>query len=228
MSKIIKKKELPENAVIKGFTFLKPADEDKQDFSTIIENKECCCFENKTKKFGFVKGYAHIEGTANDYVEVKTRFLFLLILLLLALLIGGGLLLGSIFANKGEPEEIPVINAIGDEWDGEMPTNNDKTPLTSSIEIPGYTFAYVSKDEQTIKLVNPERNTVYFKYIISMNDETLVETEYIKPNSQIDVNMYEKISTPGEYELNMYIATADVETNEPCTGANQTFTLKVY
>jgi len=228
MSKIIKKKELPESAVIKGFTFLKPADEDKQDFSTIIENKECCCYNNNTKKFGIVKGYAKIEGTVNDYVEVKTNGLIILIPLLLALLICCGILAGSMFSKSDEPEEIPVINAIGDEWDGEMPSNNDKTPLTSSIEIPGYTFAYVSEEEQTIKLVNPERNTVYFKYIISMDGETLVETEYIKPNSQIEVNMYEKINTPGEYELDLYIATADVETNEPCNGANQTFTLKVY
>lgn len=223
---IIKKKDLPENAIIKGFTFLKDSNEDKQDFASVINGNEVECFYPKRKSFAYTKGYTKIDGTENDYLEVKSRFLLLLLLFLFLLIITSTLIFKSCYQEKEKPPQ--NINIIGDEWDGELPGNNDKTPLTTSIEIPGYSLLWVSADEPNITLINPEGNDVYFKYTISEDDKVIIDTDYLKPNSQIEVDLYKQLSGTGEHKLQFLISTYDVETLSDCNGAIQDVTVKVY
>lgn len=231
--KIIKKKELPEDAVIKGFTFLKEPDEDnekKQDFISVVSEEKLACFFNDTKKYGFSKGYVKIDDTEVEYLEVKYIPLIILLLILLSVLLCcfGGIFLSGDKNKEPDEDDKQIINVIGDEWDGELPDNNDITPATQSIEIPGYAFVYVSEEEPEVVLINPDGNSVYFEYVISYNGEELIRTDYLKPNSQTTVNLYEKINTPGEYKVEFAINTVDVETHDPCNGAVQTVDLKVY
>ena len=84
---IIKKKNLPDDAKIKGFTFLKePSKEDKDngkfDFTEYSNGNEIGCMLSKRNSWAFSKGYVKLGNSSNEYVEVKTRVPILLILLL--------------------------------------------------------------------------------------------------------------------------------------------------
>lgn len=105
---IIKKNNLPDEAQIKGFTFLKePTEKDKEkrkyDFITKSNEEEIGCFLLKRKSWAFTKGYVKVDNTINDYVEVKSRFLILL-LILFGLLLLLCLLLRSCGADPVEPK----------------------------------------------------------------------------------------------------------------------------
>ena len=229
---IIKKKDLPDEARIKGFTFLKePTDKDKEkkkfDFIEKSNQNEVGCMLPKRKSWAYTKGYVEVDNKRDVFLEVKDRLLLIIILIG----IGIGLLLGMLFIPVGSgPDAKPIINIVGDEWDGILPGNDDKPTdmMTESIEIPGYSLLWVSKEEPEIILVNPTNNTVYFKYQIVYKDEVILETDYLKPNSQIKADLYEKMNTPGTYDIKFIINTFDVETLAPCNGAVQDVSLKVY
>lgn len=228
---IIKKKDLPDEVKIKGFTFLKePSKKDKKknkfDFIAHSNENEIGCMFPKRKSWAYTKGYVELDNKKDTFVEVKGRLL--IIILLFGLLLG--LLFCGLFVPMGETETPPIINVVGDIWDGVLPGNDDKPTdmMTESIEIPGYSLLWVSKEEPDIILVNPTNNTVYFRYTIKYNGEKILETDYLKPNSQISVNLYEKLNTPGTYDLEFIINTYDVETLAACNGAVQDVSLKVY
>ena len=89
---IIKKKNLPDNAQITGQTFLKePSEKDKEkrtfDFISKSNDNEIGCYLLKNKKFGFTKGYVRVDETQRDYIEVKSRFIFIILLLILMIIL---------------------------------------------------------------------------------------------------------------------------------------------
>ena len=229
---IIKKANLPDEAKIKGFTFLKePTEKDRQkkkfDFIAKSNDNEIGCMLPKRKSWAYTKGYVEVDNKKDTFLEVKDRLL--IIILLFGLLIG--LIVGVCCIPVGEgPDAKPIINIVGDLWDGELPGNDDKpTDMSAeSIEIPGYSLLWVSKEDPEIILINPTSNTVYFKYQIVYNGKVIYETDYLKPNAQLKANLYEKISTPGTYDLKFIINTFDVNTLAPCNGAMQDVSLKVY
>ena len=117
---IIKKNNLPDEAQIKGFTFLKePTEKDKEkkkfDFITKSNEQEIGCFLLKRKSWALTKGYVKVDNTLNDYVEVKSRFLILL-LILLGLLVLLCLLLRSCSPDTPvEPNKKPIFDLTPDE-----------------------------------------------------------------------------------------------------------------
>lgn len=174
------------------------------------------------KKPLFVKGYAHVED--NKYVYVARNPIFLILLLLLLLL---GCFVGCWKLLPGSdvkvPEKVQELLPIADseDWDGEYAKGEESEAIAEQTEIPGYANLFVSKDSPSINLINPDGNTVYFKYIISENDVVLFETDLIEPNKMIPANLYELL-TEGEHVLKFQINTYDVETQAACNGATQT------
>lgn len=84
---IIKKKNLPDDAQIKGFTFLKePSEEDKEkekyDFIDFSNENEIGCMLSKRNSWAFSKGYVKVDNSTNSFVEVKIRWPILFIILL--------------------------------------------------------------------------------------------------------------------------------------------------
>lgn len=84
---IIKKKNLPDEAKIIGFSFLKePTKEDKEknkyDFCTFSNGNEIGCMLSKRNSYAFHKGYVKVDNNMGEYVEVKTRWPFILLFLL--------------------------------------------------------------------------------------------------------------------------------------------------
>ena len=174
------------------------------------------------KKPLFVKGYAHVED--NKYVYVARNPIFLILLLLLLLLaccVGLWKFLPN--SEVKVPEQVQELLPIADseDWDGEYAKGEESEAIAEQTEIPGYANLFVSKESPTINLINPDGNTVYFKYIISENDVVLFETDLIEPNKMIPANLYD-VLTDGEHVLKFQINTYDVETQAACNGATQT------
>ena len=121
----------------------------------------------------------------------------------------------------------PDLEIEGDnKWDGTI-QDQTETTITESIEIPGYSNLGVSKDNPTIRLGNPEENTVYLQYEITKDDEVIFETKAIKPGNMVEANMYELLDE-GKNEVTISINTYDVETETACNGATQAVTITVY
>lgn len=115
---IIKKNNLPDEAQIKGFTFLKePSEKDKEkrkyDFIDFVNQNEIGCFFSKRKSWAFTKGYVKLDNKVNDYVEVKSRA-FILWLILLALLLLMWLLLRSCSPAPVESTKKPIFDLTPD------------------------------------------------------------------------------------------------------------------
>lgn len=100
--KIISKKDLPDEVVIRGFSFLKEIkdrhDKKKFDFTAVSNNIEVGCSLNKRKSFAFSKGYIKEDKTENKYIEVKTRepFIVILIAVIIAGLLGVKMITGDV------------------------------------------------------------------------------------------------------------------------------------
>lgn len=130
-------------------------------------------------------------------------------------------------ANAPTTPNRPDIEIEGDnKWDGTI-QDQTETAITESIEIPGYSNLGVSKDNPTIRLGNPEANTVYLQYQIIKDDEVIFETKAIKPGNMAEANMYELLDE-GKNEVTISINTYDVETETACNGATQAVTITVY
>lgn len=207
---------------------IKPWQEYKEDRKksigkAYIEEKPGFEFNVYKKKPLLIQGYANVEQ--NRYVYVAQRPIFLILLLGLFLIAGCLGIFGLFNTNPDVvpvPEEVKELLPIadGEKWDGEYEKGEESTPIVEQTEIPGYANLFVSKDAPTINLINPDGNTVYFKYIISENDEVIFETDLIKPNEMIASNLYELL-TDGTHKLKFQINTYDVETQAPCNGATQ-------
>lgn len=176
------------------------------------------------KSKGKVVGYLFIKDGGVIAVEKKS-FIHLLILLLLLLIVAGAVF-GSMLLAKNTPNtdaasassEITIAN--GTPFDGNI-DNGQVTPEETEmkyIEIPGYSQIYVSEGS-TVDLVNPESNHVYFKYTISEGEQTLYETDYIKPGEKIVWDAYNYLSEPGEYDLIFAVSTVSVDDGSACNGA---------
>ena len=75
---IISKKNLPDEANIKGFSFLKePSEKEveqkKYDFVSVSNSLEIGCFKNKRSSYAMTKGYVKVDDTENDYID-KTKY----------------------------------------------------------------------------------------------------------------------------------------------------------
>ena len=113
------------------------------------------------------------------------------------------------------PEVQIPLDAGGEDIEGY------KTPQaqTDSIKIPGLMSSYtLTEDNKELYLINPDGNTVYFKYSITEDDEQIYETDYIEPNKMERADLW-GILDSGEHTLKVSISTIDIDTRESCNSA---------
>lgn len=205
------------------------ADDKKTDKVIIESNSKTFTYEliqqqknsdsrKKTQKN--IMGYIKVDN--NTYVAVLKKSILIPIILLFAFL---GILIGMLYlqfrANPTTTDTPDLEIAQGSDWDGNMPSNGEQSKAnTDTIEIPGYSELYVSSENPSIQLINPELNTVYFVYTITENDTVIYETKAIEPNKMVEVNLQELLSK-GEHNLKFQISTYDIETQASCNGATQ-------
>ena len=78
---IIKKKNLPDEAKIVGFSFLKePTDQDKKDekfdfYEFSNQNEIGCKLSKRKAPLTYTKGFVEVDGKKDTFVEVKSRLL---------------------------------------------------------------------------------------------------------------------------------------------------------
>lgn len=176
------------------------------------------------KSKGKVVGYLFTKD--GGVIAVEKKSFVPLFFLLLLLLIAAGTVFGSMLLAKNMPNtdaasaSSKITIADGTPFDGSI-DNGQATPEETEmkyIEIPGYSHIYVS-DGSTVDLVNPESNHVYFKYTITEGEQTLYETDYIKPGEKIVWDAYNYLSEPGEYDLIFAVSTVSVDDGSACNGA---------
>lgn len=111
---------------------------------------------------------------------------------------------------------------------GELPTGYNTIASTDSIEAALYDAnkIYLSKDNQTIDLLNPAGNTVDFQYFIYSNEsktDILFSSKMIAPSKYIKWNAYD-ICKSGETTLYITVKTFDVDSHKECNS----YTTKMY
>lgn len=115
---------------------------------------------------------------------------------------------------------------IADGENIDVPDNPSMDTLEELIEIPGIDKTIITDDSPYLYLVNPERNSVYFRYLVRLNETILYETESIPPGKMIKVNGYD-ILKQGSYDLVFEITTFDLETGKENNGATLTALISV-
>lgn len=148
---------------------------------------------------GETEGYVRIIGRAG----IKTAAL----LILLAALIGGGILFYLADRDSG-----PMLDEAAISY--EMPDTMVNTD-PDSIALPGYSVLNLSNSDGIVHapLINPEGNTCYFVYTISLADtgEVLYESGYIEPGSAVPEFELERTLEPGTYNIKVDVAAWDIE-----------------
>ena len=132
----------------------------------------------------------------------------------------------GLFLTFGTRRENPdgkgiVLEEGAEDWDGEM---KDMSEGQTGIKIPGYGEITVPAGETTwkITLANPEENTCYFKYTVTIDDsETpIYESDLIEPGKAVrEFDVTEPLEA-GDYEIHLNISTyAMDEELTPLNGA---------
>lgn len=163
-------------------------------------------------------GYVKVEDNAFLRVE-KRRFPFI-ILILLGILAGLALILRSCVGGGN-----PLLPKEPGE-DIKEPTKLDEPIATGQIEIPGYASIVLSAEQPEMFLINPQKNTVYFEYIISEGDKVLFDSDLILPGKMVRANLYSKLGK-GKHTLLLSINTYDITDESPCNGSTQRVNLLV-
>ncbi len=132
----------------------------------------------------------------------------------------------GLFLTFGTRRENPdgkgiVLEEGAEDWDGEM---KDMSEGQTGIKIPGYGEITVPTGETTwkITLANPEENTCYFKYTVTIDDsETpLYESDLIEPGKAVREFEVTEPLEAGDYEIHLNISTyAMDEELTPLNGA---------
>lgn len=129
------------------------------------------------------------------------------LLIILAALIAGGIFL--YLSRQGDGPELDKA-AISYEMPDSM-VNTDP----DSIALPGYSILTLSNSDGMVHapLINPEGNTCYFVYTISLADsgEVLYESGYIEPGSAVPEFELNRTLEPGTYDIIIEAAASDIE-----------------
>ncbi len=117
-----------------------------------------------------------------------------------------------------EDEKAPLEIAEGEQWNGQLPQNGEVSEAdTGSIEIPCYSAIFL-KQSETLNLINPKGNDVYFVYTIyDENKKEIYKSKAIKPDNILPVVV--DFLDVGEHNLVFEISTFDIKTESPCNGA---------
>ena len=132
----------------------------------------------------------------------------------------------GLFLTFGTRRENPdgkgiVLEEGAEDWDGEMKGMSEGQ---TGIKIPGYGEITVPTGETTwkITLANPEENTCYFKYTVTIDDsETpIYESDLIEPGKAVREFEVTEPLEAGDYEIHLNISTyAMDEELTPLNGA---------
>lgn len=226
---IIKRKNLPDDAKIIGFSFLKePKEEDlkkgkrKFDFIELSNRNKIGCMKPNKKSWAYTKGYVGIDNKPNTFVEVKSRLLIIIILLF-------GLLVGSMlfFGGRGNTPIIPDLPSIGnfDVTDEQItrPTEDKKDEEIPTITFSGFGKYTVSEEFPSVELKNPEGNFVDMVFTLTdaESGEMIARTNKVPAGKFVYVNVMEFYKEPGVYTVHINVATFDSQTGAQMNGINQ-------
>ena len=221
---ILKKQNLPDEARIIGFTFLKEPNEKnrkKFDFIEKSNQHEIGCKSAKRKSWAFTRGYVEIDRKPDTFVEVKSR-LFLFIILLVGLLLCTTLMFGG--KNIPVLDDLPVIGNF-DIFDDQIikPTEKPDNEEIPTITFAGYGKYKVSKDYPSVELKNPEGNFVDMVFTLTdeATGELIARTNKIPAGKFVYVNVMDFYTKPGVYNILIKVATFDAETGTQMNGINQ-------
>lgn len=194
----------------------------------ICTQAENCPFQNKEgsrkckRKFKCSPSFMVINE--KDKKDKKDDIIKILIILILIVIL---MLLMTMCAVKYQDTDLnEIIETVGlefedgDVWDGTMPENGGSRGNSESIEFPGYSELYSSKDKPVV-LVNPSVNTVYMVYeILDIRGTVIYTTKAIKPGYTTEVDLSEYLQR-GEHELTFVTKTFDVIDKSACNGTTQ-------
>lgn len=245
---IIKKKNLPDEAKITGFTFLKePTEEDKEknkyDFVEISNNNEIGCFLPKRKSWAFSKGYVKSDINEDTYIEVKSRF-FILLILLFGILLCCLLLLRSCGAEKIDvpnQEDKPVFDLTIDDGaetgDRETMSKEEIEAMLNQKVQEGMINISMNLNpvfangtsEGNLLIVNEEVNRHPQVIEIYRNDtnELVYKSGLIPVGSRVDYGKLSVDLDAGEYDCVAYFNSINEETGELLGKAGAEITLIV-
>lgn len=156
--------------------------------------------------------YKYADLGDNNYIAIKRNLLFILVPLMILLIIG---FISILSIRKNNYNKITLEDGLE--------IDLDKQPMIDgkeAIKIPGTKSYYLITEEQPeINLINPENNTVYFKYTIIVDNEVIHSTNWIEPNKMVKVNLWELLDE-GTYNAEFHIDTLDCIKETPCTSSN--------
>ena len=137
----------------------------------------------------------------------KKRQWIILAAVLVILAAAAGLLL-TFGTRRENPDGKGIVLEEGaEDWDGEM---KDMSEGQTGIKIPGYGEITVPTGETTwkITLANPEENTCYFKYTVTIDDsETpIYESDLIEPGKAVREFEVTEPLEAGDYEIHLNIS----------------------
>lgn len=210
----------------------------KREFRKVSDNEDvniigATCFEKysnkKHKKFrklihtnnkayvirNDLSGYTskYIKVGAYDYIAVKKSFLIVLLPILIGVLLGVVVL----FSKLTSDNEVysPVIEGVDIDLSN-PPMLGDQ----EAIDVPGLENTYIlTSKNKSIKLINPNGNTVFFKYNIIVDNTVILKTDNILPNKMVVANLYDLLEA-GIYDVTVHLETYDILTGVKTTPVN--------
>ena len=228
---IIKKNDLPDEAKVTGFSFLKsPTSDDKKnkkfDFYEISNDNEIGCFlPKRSAPLTCTKGYVKSDGNDNVYIEVKNRLPLILLIILGILILC--LVVPSLVGMSGKNDPAIDLPAIGDVSIGEQQTR-PTTPPVEQGDVPTITFAgygkyTVNSEYPAVEVKNPEGNFVDMIFTLTDQDsgEIIARTEKVPAGKFAYVDVVKFYGKPGTYTVLINVATFDAQTGEQMNGINQ-------
>ena len=228
---IIKQKNLPDEAQITGFSFLKePTDKDKEnqkyDFYEYSNGNEIgCMLPKRNAVLAYRRGYVQVDKKKDVYVEVKSRLL--IVIVLLVALLGACLFVPGLISPSTHKDPAADLPAIGDVEIGDQQTR-PTTPPTEPGNIPTITFAgfgkYTVTDENPkVELKNPDGNFVDMIFTLTDQDsgEIIARTDKVPAGKFAYVDVVKFYGEPGTYTVLINVSTFDAQTGEQMNGINQ-------
>ena len=224
---IIKKQNLPDEAKIVGFSFLKePTDKDRKnkkfDFIEYSDMNEIGCMLPKRKAFGYTKGYVQIDDKVDTFVEVKSR---LLIIILLCGLLLGALALPFIGGHGSDIiDDLPIIGDIDiSDEQHTRPVETKPKEEIPTITFAGYGKYKVTENYPSVELKNPEINFVDMVFTLTdeASGEIIARTGKVPAGKYAYVNVMDFYTEAGVYNILINVATYDHETGAQMNGMNQ-------
>lgn len=163
----------------------------------------------------------------SEALNLKKKYVLIGIIILVVLCagIGIGFVLNRSNTVSDGNEGVTIDKNAQEYEDKESGTDN-----AASIRFPGYPEITVSADQNDIPIVltNPDVNPCYFQFTVSLDDgNPIYESEWVKPGDAIKGFEMDAPLQPGDYEMNISIATKSLGAEKTMNGGNVKTTLHV-